>query len=342
MPPRVRLAAILFVARSGSTLLASWLARRSGVAVTLESDFIGRLLDRGYAVIDRANIDAVLRTLYEEVKFRSWGVDRADLSARMERRLPASISVLIEEILGIVAGRSSAELVVLKGTRFSYVRQIMSMFPDFRFLFLVRDPRAVAASQRDTRASTGIPLGTDVIRSALGWRSALRRMRQFPADRVRIVRYEDMILDTVRTLEAIDEFLGLAGRDVDGGGQSSYFDLLPTNERHMHANVAEDNPRIDRVSSWETLLPPGDVAVIECLLRREMRSLGYEPRSAEPEFGRAAAAMPRIAAMLAARAARKTLSYGWRAEHRYRLKDLALRSIRTVLRRGRGSVPPDV
>lgn len=342
MAPRVRLAAILFVARSGSTLLASWLARRPGVAVTLESDFIGRLLDRGYVIIDHANIDAVLRTLYEEVKFRSWGLDRADLGARLEGRLPASLSVLIEEIFGIVAERHSAELVVLKGTRISYVRQIMSMFPDFRFLYLVRDPRAVAASQRDTRASTGIPLGTDVIRTALGWRSALRRVLQFPSDRVKIVRYEDMILETVSTMKAIDEFLGLAGRGSQGGPQSSYFDHLPTNERHMHANVAEDIPRSDRVSGWETTLTPGDVAVMECLLRREMQSLGYEPRSAKPEFGRAAAAMPRIAAMLAARAVRKALTYGWRAEHRYRLKDLALRSIRNVLRRGKGSVPPDV
>jgi len=174
------------------------------------------------------------------------GLEAPDIAARADDISGATCRELVASALEIVAScRASA------ATRWIGIKEVWVLdflpalaraFPAARFLAIERDPRAVIASLA-ALAERDRSQHAHAISYLRHWRKAVVLARRFAADpeladRLRMVRYEDIAARPAETAQALADFLALpfdprmlvpAGRGIDAGawrGNSSYDDAV--------------------------------------------------------------------------------------------------------------------
>jgi len=165
-----------------------------------------------------------------------------------------------------------------------YADILLDMFPDARFLYMVRDPRAGVASMQ--RVSF---FPDDVIFNALSRRKhdvqgqALLN-RSVPDPQRMTVRYEDLVRTPESQTRAICQFL-----DEDFSPQMLCFhqdaDDYMTDEAEEQYNATATRPITDdRVDAWCGRLAPDQVAVVESICHDVMQQFQYEPTGHAPSL----------------------------------------------------------
>jgi hypothetical protein len=258
--------------RSGTTMLRLILDR-GDVAIPPESMF---LLD----VDPRQPATDVLLAAWSHPRVRLWG-------------LTAEPPAIPDGLNGADAFRFavSAPFVAYAGlegtTRWgdktpayiAHVDRLASIWPDARFVVLVRDGRDVALSVM------GVPFGPNNAWSAArSWANAIRRGREAAArypGRVFEIRYEDLVSEPAETVAAVCEFLEL-----------EYSPDMLAIEQTDRSKVVEDQAAwftnvwsgitTAAVGKWKSELSPRQVEVFESVAGNELRALGYETSGGSP------------------------------------------------------------
>jgi exopolysaccharide biosynthesis WecB/TagA/CpsF family protein len=168
-----------------------------------------------------------------------------------------------------------------------YARPLLDRYPGAHIVHLVRDPRAVMASQKNrwrrrrlAAAGMSVPRYESVrvwvnyhpYTVARLWGQATRaalELAQHP--RVTILRYEDLVLEPERTVRQLCSRLGL---EFDPG----MLDVEQVNSSHQ-SSVAGPRKglRTDAIDRWRQALTPAETAVTEQICRPLMPRFGYVP-----------------------------------------------------------------
>jgi len=158
------------------------------------------------------------------------------------------------------------------------VPQLLALYPDARFINLIRDGRDVAISFVDAHLHSR-PYHAD-----FEWRQAVRlaeRWRASPhAGRVLDVRYEDFVREPEPTARRICEFLG----EVFEPAMFAYHErvaLVPERERWIQQKLVRPISA-DAIGLWRRKLSAFECFCIEASLRADLERLGYAPRFAAP------------------------------------------------------------
>ena len=113
--------------------------------------------------------------------------------------------ISLYDTLAIVAGKSG--WVCKDNALFDYAAEIIGLYPDSKFIYLVRDGRDVALSFKK------MPTGPKTISSAaILWtkeQQACLRTAMLHTENIKRVRYEDLLRKTVPQVKSICEFTGL-------------------------------------------------------------------------------------------------------------------------------------
>ncbi len=254
---------VVGVPRSGTTLLGAILGTHHDGICTPESQFI-------METMTSLEPERRLRSAITEDRFSGWGPDRATwLDA-----LPSSAGyrdMLLALVRGYAdrAGRSNAHVWIEHTPQHALrAAMLLDLFPDARFIHIVRDGRGVAASV--------LPLtwGPNTVERAAHWwlellsfGLALESWGQAPVLRV---RYEDVVTDAERVVRHIAAFAGLeysnAMLRADG--------YRPWDPRRQHTLVGQP-PRADRADGWRKALSARDIEVFEAIARDTLAYLGY-------------------------------------------------------------------
>lgn len=158
-----------------------------------------------------------------------------------------------------------------------YSHLILSMFPDARFIHIVRDPRAVVHSMQ--RVSF---FPTDIIFNALNLRKTLNEGRAIfqrdvpPSQRI-VVRYEDLVHDPVPTIRRICSFADL---EYEPGMLAFHEDAAQymTEAASTSFNATATRPLSkDRVDAWTQQMTSEEVTLTEIVTREIMTEFGYNP-----------------------------------------------------------------
>jgi hypothetical protein len=157
-----------------------------------------------------------------------------------------------------------------------YSEAIARLFPQAKFIEMIRDPRAVVASIR----RVGLK-GSDLTRQAFYWRyfatsghNAL--CRAVGPERRLQVRYEALVTEPEATASAICAFVG----EEFEPSMLEYH----TSTDHYHRNVRREwDPRLYQainadLDSWRGKLAPEEIDVIETVCGAQMDALGYGRR----------------------------------------------------------------
>lgn len=206
---------ILGSARSGTTLLQQMLDSDPHVMVPIESKLIMHL--KAYYQHEKEwndnKIDQLLDDLYKERHFKQyWQLDRdtlrkALLAINKKEMNFANICRTIYLTFHSIHPKEKIQLIGDKNPVYAlFVPELMEIFPEAKFIHLVRDPRPVALS------SVAAFQDKDIYYYAAAWKKVNAEIghakSMYPA-KFYLVKYEELISDTERVMRGVCDFLGI-------------------------------------------------------------------------------------------------------------------------------------
>jgi len=268
---------ILGVRRSGTTLLRVMLDRHSRLAVPDESYFVPQLADRHLRRVDPEEFVDDLRRLNT---LAEWGVPLDEVRARLAPGMP--IGEAIATVYAVYAAERGKERWGDKTPMYMQnLRLLERLFPDARFVHLIRDGRDAALSflemPRGLVTETWMHPRTPAD-FASQWRTevaAARRLGKRVGARYLEVRYEDLVADVAAVLGRICEFAGL---DYEPG-MADYAGNVDVSAKPHQQRLTQ--PPTTGARDSRTQMTPDDAEAFAEVAGDLLRDLGYEaPRDA--------------------------------------------------------------
>jgi len=255
--------------RSGTTLLAAMLGWGEGRLTVPEAEFKWELFAAGAAVADRVDTAKAGALLRADPKFSLWKVDVPPTESGT-----VSFADLMEDLVARharVRGQS-AQVAWVDHTpgNIRFIPTLNRLLPDARFVHVIRDGRAVAASV--LRLDWGPNTPSEAARHwALQVAAGLAAAQALGSDRVHTVRFEDLVNEPQATLKSLCDFAGLEFDDrmVD---QRDY--ALPAYTANQHGLVG-GRPDPGRIDAWRRQLRPEQIRSFERLTGEFLDLLGY-------------------------------------------------------------------
>lgn len=260
--------------RSGSTMLGAMLGAHPEIVCTPEAQFIVDLMPDGNpnTAIDAADVvDCIVR----HWRFRAW---EFDLGGQRPARhaVGPTYRAAIEWLVRLYAesvDRPGARIWVDQNPgNLIHIWKLLQHFGDAKFIHIVRDGRAIAASI--------MPLDwgpNEIYSTACWWQRQLSY--GFAADaalepeRLLHVRYEDVVEKTEPTMRRIATFLGV---EFAPGMLSTTGLKLPNFTRYQHQLIGVP-PQSERVESWRQTLSQREIEIFESVVGDLLPLLGYLP-----------------------------------------------------------------
>ena len=211
--------------RSGTTLLRLLIASHPNICIPPECGF-ALWLKKTYAqwsgqnLHDPESVESFTEDLVACRKFDTWEISHNTIKKAIEEKQPTNFVALV----GVVY-RSFLEKNKPQASRWgdknnfhvSHVAEINSMFPDCKFVHVVRDVRDVACSYRELKSlksnspyRPNLPFEVEDICNE--WKSnvqeVLAALEPLESGRSITVRYEDIVQEPASTSESICDLLG--------------------------------------------------------------------------------------------------------------------------------------
>jgi hypothetical protein len=274
--PPVPVGIILYVNRSGSTLLSRRLSEAlPDVFVFPELRFTLDLLAARHLGRPVTH-DALVRLMADDPRLGSLGLHAGQIAAAAQYGAE-DLHGLLAALATAALGRRPAAMILKLESYLPFIAALDDAFNHPVLIHAIRDPRAVARSMR----ATPVPEkpGFDMARGSLfyparHWRDYVARVATIAARRpVITVRYEaDPSLVMVEIARAL-------GVPVTGGGRAR-FAVAPI-DAAIHNNI--DGPFQPALGEqWRRDLSMRDIALIETLCGAEMKRAGYPPIAPRP------------------------------------------------------------
>lgn len=274
-------------ARSGTTLLELVLASHSMILITPETRFINDLLFSGTAKWkkqpERQELDSALGMIRADDKFKNWpGFSVEEYIQEIKKLGNVSFRAMLDILFLMYARKHKKTGVSIFGNKkglyaAGYGQYFKKIFPDARFIFIVRDPRDVIRSILKNLSTYS--LKTASRRCAKTNHYISRLSRQYPDDCF-IVRYEDLVQQPAQQCHAICRFLEIPFEEkmIKFYENNENSERILKNRQEIHRNTTTPfNP--DLIGQWrrDTDLPQCDIEYIEAIAGNFMSRYGYEP-----------------------------------------------------------------
>lgn len=261
--------------RSGTTLLGAMLVAHPDCLATPESQFKTDLLGAWERGDLSGGQEAISAYLAKHWRFRLWGIDPPQgvrSGVPSERALVETVQQAVQEYGRKVDRANARNWVDHTPANLRWAAQLGELFPGAKFIHLVRDARAVAASVLPLDWGPNTPMA-----AARWWLSELSHgllaERAQPASGCLRVRYEDLVLEPEETLRGIADFLEFetlpSMTDTDGFMPPRY-----TQPQHEKVGQPIDSSRVD---AWRQTLKPRQIEQLEYFLGDVLQALGYAP-----------------------------------------------------------------
>ena len=269
--------------RSGTTLLRLILDAHPELAVPPESYFIVDLYrSHGRSAHGRVDVEAMAADLEANRWFRAWDLPEGEaariLGSERDEGADAADGL---DFAGAVRRVYSRYAELHGKPRYGdktpayvqHIRLLAQVFPEARFVHLIRDGRDVAMSLAEVRWGPG-----DVLDAALQWAERVSRGReaghQVGAHRYLEVRYERLVADPEPLLREVAEFCGLSFDGAMARHPERAAERIPQRPEALHRRAATAPSATGR--DWRRDMAGDDLAAVEALIGGALAELGYE------------------------------------------------------------------
>jgi len=261
--------------RSGTTLLGSMLGGHSRCLTIPEAQFIYEGI-KFYENKNKLNIDEakeILNFIENHWRFKIWGlrINKSDICLKASNSYSEIINKIINQY-GKEVNKSNFDLWINHTPEnIRYIDTLMKLFPDAKFIHLVRDGRAVYNSWLSTDWGPNT-----AIKAAHSWLESISfglAAESFLGESlIKRIRYEDLILNSEKTIKDICDFLNIDYQEdmLEGKGFK-----VPSYTICQHKLVGK-KPDKSRLYSWKNKLSTRDVEIFEYITGECLLYLGYD------------------------------------------------------------------
>ncbi|MBU1863742.1 MAG: sulfotransferase [Candidatus Omnitrophica bacterium] len=271
--------------RCGTTMLRLVLSSHPDITITPEARFITSIfcalpyLPYPTKRLNQQEVMYFLELLRAEKKLKAWpGLNTERLCNDMlAAHMPTMPELLDKIFVGFAKAVNGGDAIVgnKKGAyALGYGSLYKQMFPDAKFIFIVRDPRdAIASILKNVDASFRYALSTYFTRFAY-----IYSMCTHYAQDSLVVRYEDVVNNPKKICERICSFLEVTFHEkmIDFYKNNKDYRLLSSagSRHHPHTNGPFDATRIGQWESDQSLTND-QIATIEKIGKKYMAQWGY-------------------------------------------------------------------
>jgi Sulfotransferase family len=261
--------------RSGTTLIRAMFDSHPDMAVPDESNFVPRFARAreryeqpwGFASA------VFLRDLFSQSWFRQSGMSQEAAWDGFDLRPPADLPAAIREVFAVYARQHGKRRYGDKTPNYVlHLPLLAELFPEARFVHVIRDGRAVAMSLLDV----GFGPRT-MAQAALQWRErvglGIAFAREVGQSRCRQIRYEDLLEDPAGAVACLCDFVGLQFDPV----MLRYFERADSvvsagvyKYRHVRLPPTKD------LRDWRSQMSKRDLALFEAIAGDLLQEAGYE------------------------------------------------------------------
>ncbi|MCB9422221.1 MAG: sulfotransferase [Ardenticatenaceae bacterium] len=260
--------------RSGTTLLGAMIGAHSDMICSPESHFkmdVLRALEKGKV---NANPSALMTLIQRHWRFKIWELELPPIELFNDDSDEPVLARLLNWIIDQYAQQQersqASKWVDHTPENISYAHSLLQLFPNARFIHIVRDGRAVAASI--------MPLDwgpNSIMKTSRWWMRmmsfGLAAEKALGPEIIMQVKYEDLVLEPEPTMRSISQFLGIeyepAMLHATGFNPPSY-----TTRQHK---LVGNRPDASVVNRWETKLTSRQIEIFEHQTRDFLSFLGY-------------------------------------------------------------------
>ncbi|MPZ68748.1 MAG: hypothetical protein GEU71_04375 [Actinobacteria bacterium] len=270
-------------ARSGTTLLRMMLNAHPQAAIPPESRFIVEL----YPGTDQIDVEHYLEVLGSHRQFCSWQLPIDLVAAELPESGTIPYAAAAVAPYRAFAKSHGKQRWGDKTPRYVLdIPLLARLWPEARFIHLVRDGRNVALSYAD------VPFGPKTVsKAARLWAKRVRAGVEAGAalgDRYIEIRYEDFVTDPEAQARLLCSFLGLEyDAQMLEYTTRSRGQVLPRASKY-NPHVTEEP--IAHTRSWETDMPDGQVGVFEAIAGDLLALFDYPVRHPKPSLATRTAA----------------------------------------------------
>jgi hypothetical protein len=253
------------------------------LTVAHESQFVPRLAKRPYLRDGRFDSDMFVRDLRRSANFVRLSVDVDALRDDLAANPPASYPDAVRRVFRLYAhARGKTRYGDKTPGYVLHMEQLADLFPEARFVHVVRDGRDVALSYLETRFGP-----RTLPEAALYWRRRVlvgrHSGRLLGPERYRELRYEELVDDPESVVRGLCDFLGVEFSEEMlryhvSGGQLRSETADPTAHRHLSL------PPTAGLRDWRVQMSAQDVTVFETLAGNTLETFGYERSELRPSL----------------------------------------------------------
>ena len=270
---------IIGAGRSGTTLLRSMLVAGGQIAIPPETQIVHKMAllfktTRSLGWADQARL--VISAFESHRFFPLWQVNLGGVYQKI-LALPKnerSLARIIDEVYMTYAAQSFPGAKVWgdqSPIHTFYLPYIKRIFPQARYIHLLRDGRDVTASLVSRFGENHL------YESVLRWKTSLKRINQFrkqiQSRQYLEVRYEDLVREPEQVLQQVCQFIGIDYSTV----MLDYWKLPSTIEHKYdsyHKNL--EKPVFDSsIGKWMEVLNAEQQQYVLEKMSRELKELGY-------------------------------------------------------------------
>jgi len=154
------------------------------------------------------------------------------------------------------------------------LKEILEVFPDAKFVHLIRDPADVIRSY--LKYDNVAPESTDLKSASERWERAVLSVKNIDQEKVTEVYYENFVVDAKATVRSVCSFLGIRFHPswLDRKDHDDEIDEIAG--REAHSNVF-DSISTEHIGKGRRELDTETLRRLDGLIGEECENLGYEP-----------------------------------------------------------------
>ena len=278
MKEKDKLFFLCYLNRSGSTYLAKLLNEYKEIGVTIESSFPDGILRKELIINKEKEISKKIKKLYN-IKFNYWGISKYEIKEVIlnKNKYPIYFREFFIDILSLYFNKNKpdAKIFVYK-TSWDYLinyEKVLNYYPNSKFIFIIRDGRAIYNSQKKSLGSNTLkPMSDNPVRTALMFNKIAKKIRDLKDKKwLYIIKYENLILNKEEEIEKLLEFLEVKDKTKTN---SDYYRNIPLSQKHLHYNLNKP-PQKDRINGWKNELKKEEIYMFQKVSGKYLSGLGY-------------------------------------------------------------------
>ena len=269
---------IVGVPRSGTTLLRAMLASHPDLSIPEEADFLLSMSVRPwrYERSDGFDLEMFLTDLLEDPHFHSWGVSESEARTAVTEKAPRSLADAMRALFLHCALRDGKTRYGNKTPEaVGAIRRLAHLFPEARFIHIIRDGRDVALSNIHT-----VGFMRSVGEVALAWTDGIekgqRGGRILRPNRYWEVRYEELVESPEQVLRPLCEYVELDFHPDMLRYYERPLEVLGSTQEGIPAHASLHLPPTKGLRDWRTQMSKRDRETFEAIAGDVLERLGYK------------------------------------------------------------------